>query len=43
MFLGWDRFIDRLTQIFRDLEAEVMAEQKISELTQKGSAMEYIT
>jgi len=25
MFLGWDGFIDRLTQIFGDLEIEVMA------------------
>jgi len=25
MFLGWDGFIDRLTQIFGDLEVEVMA------------------
>jgi len=43
MFLGWDRFIDKLIQIFRDLEAEVTAKQKISKLIQKGSAMEYIT
>jgi len=26
MFLGWDGFVDRLIQIFRDLEAEAMAE-----------------
>jgi len=26
MFLGWDGFVDKLTQIFRDLEVEVMAE-----------------
>jgi len=42
MFLGWDGFIDRLIQIFGDLEAEIMAKWKISELMQKGSAMEYI-
>ena len=41
MFLGWDGFIDRLIQMFGDLEVEVTAEQKILELTQKGSAMEY--
>jgi len=28
--------------MFRDLEAKVTAKQKILELTQKGSAMEYI-
>jgi len=27
--------------MFRDLEVEVTAEQKISKLTQKGSAIEY--
>jgi len=32
MFLKWDGFIDRLIQIFRDLEIEVIAKQKISEL-----------
>jgi len=26
MFLGWDGFVDRLIQIFGDLEVEVMAE-----------------
>jgi len=26
MFLGWDGFIDRLTQMFGDLEVEVIAE-----------------
>jgi len=43
MFLGWDGFIDKLTQMFRDLEAEVIAKQKIFKLTQKGSAIEYTT
>jgi len=43
MFLGWDGFVDRLTQIFEDLEAEVIAKQKISKLMQKGSAIEYTT
>jgi len=33
MFLGWDGFIDRLIQMFRDLEVEVTAEWKILELT----------
>jgi len=32
MFLGWDGFVDRLIQMFRDLEAEATAEQKISKL-----------
>jgi len=27
--------------MFKDLEVEVMAKQKISKLTQKGSVMEY--
>jgi len=42
MFLGWDGFINRLMQMFKDPEAKVTAEWKISKLTQKGSAMEYI-
>jgi len=42
MFLGWDGFVDRLIQIFGDLEVEVMAKWKISELMQKGLAIEYI-
>ena len=42
MFFGWDGFIDKLTQMFRDLEAEIIAKQKILELIQKGLAMEYM-
>jgi len=33
MFLNWDGFINRLTQMFRDLEVLVIAKQKIQELT----------
>ena len=29
IFLHWNVFIIKLTQIYRDLEAEVIAEQKI--------------
>ena len=43
IFLSQDGFIDRLTQIFRDLEVLVIAKRKIQELTQRGLAMEYIT
>jgi len=32
MFLSWDKFIDKLTQMFRDLEVLVIAERKIQEL-----------
>ena len=42
MFLNWDGFANQLTQIFSDLEAVIIVEQKLSELTQKGSAMDYI-
>jgi len=33
MFLSWDKFIDRLIQMFGDLEVLVIAKQKIQELT----------
>jgi len=33
MFLSWDGFIDKLTQIFRDLEILIIIKQKIQELT----------
>jgi len=33
MFLSWDSFINRLTQIFKNLETIIIAEQKIQELT----------
>jgi len=29
MFLSWDRFIDRLMQIFKDLKVLATAKQKI--------------
>src|SRR6266568_7084890 len=41
IFLGWDNFKNRMTQIFRDLEEEAIVERKLYLLTQKGSAMEY--
>jgi len=33
MFLNWDGFMDRFTQIFKDLEMLIIAKQKIQELT----------
>jgi len=32
MFLSWDGFIDKLTQIFKDLKVEITAERKIFKL-----------
>src|SRR5438445_4446467 len=43
IFLSWDNFKSQITQIFRDLEEEAMAERKLYLLTQKGSAIEYTT
>jgi hypothetical protein len=34
MFLLWERFVNRLTQIYRDLKAEAIVEYKLQELTQ---------
>src|SRR5438105_9164635 len=41
IFLNWDNFKSRITQIFRDLEEETTAERKLYLLTQKVSATEY--
>ena len=43
MFLSWDGFANRLTQIYGDLEVEIIAERRLAELTQKGSATDYTT
>jgi len=29
MFLNWDKFVDKFTQIFRDLKVIVIAEREI--------------
>ena len=34
MFMQWDVFVAKLTQIYKDLELETTAEQKIQALTQ---------
>ena len=41
IFLSWENFKNWMTQIFKDLEEEVMAEQKLYSLIQKGLAIEY--
>ena len=43
MFLSWDGFANRLTQIYGDPEAKIIAERRLAELTQKGSATDYTT
>ena len=43
IFLNQENFKSQLTQIFRDLEEEATAEQKLYILIQKGSARDYIT
>ena len=43
MFLSWEGFVSRLTQIYSDMEAAVMAERRLLELTQKGLTTDYIT
>jgi hypothetical protein len=34
MFLIWEGFANRLTQIYRDLEAEAITEYRLQKLTQ---------
>ena len=41
MFLSWEGFLSRLTQIYSDMEAAMIVERKLLELTQKGSATDY--
>ena len=41
MFLNWDGFVSQLMQIFGDLEVVMTVKWKLSEFTQKGSAMDY--
>src|SRR6266702_1609470 len=43
MFLSWEGFASRLTQIYSDTEAAATAKRRLSELTQKGSATKYTT
>ena len=43
IFLSWDNFKNQIIQIFRDLEEKAIVEQKLYLLTQKGSAIKYIT
>jgi len=41
IFLSWEGFASRLTQIYSDIEAAVMAERRLSKLTQKGLITKY--
>ena len=43
IFTRWDNFMNQLTQMFRDLEEVVIAEQQLENLTQKGAVTEYTT
>jgi hypothetical protein len=43
MFLIWEGFANRLTQIYRDLEIETIAEYRLQELTQQSSVIKYTT
>jgi len=43
MFSSWEGFLDRLIQIYGNLEVTTTAERKLLELTQKGSATDYTT
>ena len=43
MFIGQNRFAERLTQIFRDLEATTIAERKLQNLVQRTLAIKYTT
>ena len=42
MFLSWEGFASQLTQIYGDIEVAVIAERRLSKLTQKGLATDYI-
>ena len=41
LFFSWGGFIERLTQIFRDLKVTTIAEKKLQSLTQQSLAIEY--
>ena len=43
IFAEWDNFVNQFTQMFKDPEEEVTAEQQLENLTQRGAATEYIT
>jgi carbohydrate-selective porin OprB len=43
IFLIQEGFVNRLTQIYGDLEIEATVEYRLWELTQWGSAIEYTT
>ena len=43
IFASWDGFANKLTQMFGDPESVATAEQKLYELTQRTSAVEYTT
>jgi hypothetical protein len=41
MFLLWEGFINRLTQIYRDLEVIAMAKYTLQKLIQRGLVIKY--
>ena len=41
MFLSWEGFLSQLIQMYGDIEAAMTAERRLSELTQKRSAINY--
>ena len=42
MFSSWEKFYNRLMQIYSDPKVIIMAKYKLQELTQRGSAIDYI-
>ena len=42
MFLNWEGFCNRLTQIYSNFKITITAKYKLQELTQRGLAMDYI-
>ena len=43
IFLSWEGFVNRPTQIYNNLEIVMTMEWKLLELVQKGSATDYTT
>ena len=43
MFLNWEGFCNRLTQIYSDLEAIIIAKYKLQKFIQQGLAIDYTT
>jgi hypothetical protein len=41
IFLSWEGFVERLTQIFGNLEAKTIAERKLQDLIQRTLVIKY--